>query len=74
VPLKAAVILLLFSQAVVAQPYYTRIRAALGIDFFWIAPSVAVSTHAAFAYKKKSFTNIHAGLGAISKGGFRSPA
>ncbi|MCE7067073.1 hypothetical protein [Dyadobacter sp. CY326] len=61
------------SQHAVAQPYYTRLRGALGVELYGITPKGAVTAEAAFGYLKKSFWVVQAGLGAVNKKDFRSP-
>ncbi|GGB79203.1 hypothetical protein [Dyadobacter sediminis] len=72
--LKYFFILLFFSQLTAAQPYYTRIRGAVGAEWLGITPKGAVTAEAAFGYLRKSFWNIQAGLGAVNKKTFRSPS
>jgi|GEM_PF-1777800 len=55
-----------------AQPYYTRLRAAVGGEALGIAPTGQVYSEASFAYRAKTFWNISTGLGAVQTGSFRS--
>lgn len=71
---KSLLIVILCSHYVVAQPYYTRIRGAFGVELNGITPRGAVTAEAAFGYLRKSFWNIQAGVGMINKRDFRSPA
>lgn len=66
-------ILFFCSQYAGAQPYYTRVRGAFGLDIHGIAPKGSVTAEAAFGYLKKSFWNVSAGLGAVNRKDFRSP-
>ena len=64
---------LLCYQSAFAQPYYTRLRGAFGIELFGVTPKGAATAEAAFGYFKKSFSNVQVGLGVINRSNFRSP-
>ncbi len=68
-------LLLLFfcSQYAAAQPYYTRVRGAFSADVYGIAPRYALGAEAGFGYLRKSFWDVQAGIGTITKYDFRSP-
>lgn len=57
-----------------AQPYYTPVRGAFGAAFYGISPRVAATAEASFGYFDKSHWNVLAGIGAINRSDFRSPA
>ncbi|MCE6991503.1 hypothetical protein [Dyadobacter sp. CY323] len=61
-------------QYAAAQPFYTRIRGGFGVDLYGITPRGAITAEAAFGYSNRSFWNVQAGLGAVSRANFRSPA
>ncbi|MCE7041297.1 hypothetical protein [Dyadobacter sp. CY312] len=46
-----------------AQPYYTPLRAAVGVEAFGTAPQRQVCTEVMFGYKSRSFLALQAGLG-----------
>ncbi|SKB81429.1 hypothetical protein [Dyadobacter psychrophilus] len=71
---KLLLIFVLSASLVAAQPNYTRIRGAFGVEIFGIAPKGAFTAEAAFGYGKKSFWNVQAGVGAVSEPDFRSPS
>lgn len=67
-------IVFICAQHAAAQPYYTRVRGAFGIELFGMTPIGAATAEASFGYFKRSFWNVQAGLGAVNKMTFRSPA
>jgi hypothetical protein len=63
---------ILFAFQVSAQPYYTRIRAAIGGEAFGSAPKGQIFAETLFGYRKKSFFDLQAGLGVVTAHDFFS--
>lgn len=66
-------ILIFCSHYAAAQPYYTRLRGAFGVEAFGMTPKGTLTAEASFGYSKRSFWHVQAGLGVINKKNFRSP-
>ena len=71
--IKIVTVFLFSTLSCFAQPYYTRLRAAVGGEALGIAPTGQVSSEASFAYRAKTFWNISTGVGAVKSATFRSP-